>query len=128
MKVLSVNDPEFKKYGTVLDGYDFTGLIGAMEQSPVPDDVIYEPSVDYLEELPIAKEFEKKAYGELPIQIGFAMVIIICLMLLSITEALSLILLLLMQFLFSEFCRMLRLIIHMILRRWKHFLFLPEPV
>ena len=71
MKVLSVNDPEFKKYGTVLDGYDFTGLIGAMEQSPVPDDVIYEPSVDYLEELPIAKEFEKKAYGELPIQIGF---------------------------------------------------------
>lgn len=63
MKVLSVNDPEFKKYGTVLDGYDFTGLIGAMEQSPVPDDVIYEPSVDYLEELPIAKEFEKKAYG-----------------------------------------------------------------
>ena len=71
MKVLSVNDPEFKKYGTVLDGYDFTGLIGAMEQSPVPDGVIYEPSVDYLEELPIAKEFEKKAYGELPIQIGF---------------------------------------------------------
>ena len=50
MKVLSVNDPEFKKYGTVLDGYDFTGLIGAMEQSTVPDDVIYEPSVDYLEE------------------------------------------------------------------------------
>ena len=71
MEIKKVTDRSFRKYGRVLEGYDFTELIKAMEQAPLPDGVIYEPSVDYLEALPIAQEFKTRAYGELDVQIGF---------------------------------------------------------
>ena len=38
---------------------------------PVPEDVIYVPSVDELEALDVAKELQNRAYGGLPIQIGY---------------------------------------------------------
>ena len=71
MEIKKVTDPSFRKYGRVLEGYDFTELIKAMDKSPLPEGVIYEPSVDYLEALPIYEEFKIKAYGELDVQIGF---------------------------------------------------------
>lgn len=71
MQIKKVTDQAFRKYGRVLEGYDFTELIQAMEKAPLPEDVIYEPSVDYLEALPIAQEFKTKAYGELDVQLGF---------------------------------------------------------
>lgn len=71
MEIKKVTDPSFRRYGRVLEGYDFTELIKAMEQSPLPDDVIYEPSIDYLEALAICEEFKTKAYGELDVQIGY---------------------------------------------------------
>ena len=71
MEVLDIKDSRFKKYGRVLTGYDFTELCTAMEQSPVPEDVVYEPSVSYLEELPITEEFKDRAYGGLPVQTGY---------------------------------------------------------
>ncbi|MDD6327004.1 MAG: DUF4867 family protein [Eubacteriales bacterium] len=71
MEIKKVTDPAFRKYGRVLENYDFSQLIEAMEKSPLPEDVIYEPSIDYLESLPIAQEFKVRAYGELDVQVGF---------------------------------------------------------
>ena len=39
--------------------------------TPLPDGVIYEPSVDILEALPVKEKLETAYYGELPIQIGY---------------------------------------------------------
>ena len=71
MKIQKVTDPAFRKYGQVLEGYDFTGLIKEMKHTPVPEDVIYVPSVEELEALDIMKDLQNKGYGGLPIQIGY---------------------------------------------------------
>ena len=71
MKIQKVTDPAFRKYGQVLEGYDFTGLIKEMKHTPVPEDVIYVPSVEELEALDIMKDLQNKGYGGLEIQIGY---------------------------------------------------------
>ena len=71
MKIQKVTDPAFRKYGQVLEGYDFTGLIKEMKHTPVPEDVIYVPSVEELEALDIMKDLQNKGYGGLPGQIGY---------------------------------------------------------
>ena len=71
MKIQKVTDSAFRKYGKVLEGYDFTGLIKEMKHTPVPEDVIYVPSVEELEALDIMKDLQNKGYGGLPIQIGY---------------------------------------------------------
>ena len=71
MKIQKVTDPAFRKYGQVLDGYDFTGLIKEMKHTPVPEDVIYVPSVEELEALDVMKDLQNKGYGGLSIQIGY---------------------------------------------------------
>lgn len=71
MKIQKVTDPAFRKYGQVLEGYDFTGLIKEMKHTPVPEDVIYVPSVEELEALDIIKDLQNKGYGGLPVQIGY---------------------------------------------------------
>lgn len=71
MKIQKVTDPAFRKYGQVLEGYDFTGLIKEMKHTPVPENVIYVPSVEELEALDIMKDLQNKGYGGLPIQIGY---------------------------------------------------------
>lgn len=70
MTVKKVTDPAFKAYGRVITGYDFSGLLKAMEQTPLPEDVIYIPSLPEMEALPAAKELENGIYGQMPIQIG----------------------------------------------------------
>ena len=70
MTVRKVTDPAFKAYGRVITGYDFRGLLKAMEQTPLPEDVIYIPSLPEMEALPAAKELENGIYGQMPIQIG----------------------------------------------------------
>ena len=71
MKIQKVTDPAFGRYGQVLEGYDFTGLIKEMNHTPVPEDVIYVPSVEELEALDVMKDLQNKGYGGLPIQIGY---------------------------------------------------------
>ena len=71
MKTQKVTDPAFRKYGQVLEGYDFAGLIKEMKHTPVPEDVIYVPSVEELEALDIMKDLQNKGYGGLPVQIGY---------------------------------------------------------
>lgn len=71
MKIQSVADASFRKYGKVLEGYEFGALLKEMKHTPVPEDVIYVPSVEELEALDVAKDLQNKAFGGLPIQIGY---------------------------------------------------------
>ena len=71
MKILSVNDPEFRKYGRVIKGIDFSNIIKEMGNTPCPDDVVYVPSVKELEACPEYKQIAESLYGGMPIQIGY---------------------------------------------------------
>ena len=71
MKIQNVTDASFRKYGKVLEGYDFTALIREMKHTPVPENVIYVPSAEELESLDVARELQNKGYGGLPIEIGY---------------------------------------------------------
>lgn len=71
MKIQNVADASFLKYGKMLEGYDFSGLLKEMKHTPVPEDVIYVPSVEELEALDVAKKLQNKGFGGLPVQIGY---------------------------------------------------------
>lgn len=71
MKILKVTDPAFKRYGRVVENVDFSGLVEALKKTPIPADVVYEPSVEALESLPVMEELSRVVYGEMPIQIGY---------------------------------------------------------
>lgn len=71
MKIYEVTDAVFKKYGKVVEDIDFTGLTEALAKTPVPEGVVYEPSVEALEAEPVMEELSRVFYGEMPIQIGY---------------------------------------------------------
>ena len=71
MQIYKVTDERFRKYGKVIDYIDFAPLVDAMKKTPVPEDVVYEPSIPELENLSVAQEIKDRFYGELPIQIGY---------------------------------------------------------
>ena len=71
MEILSVNSPEFRKYGRVINNVDMTELVKAMKNTPVPEGVVYEPGDASLEALPVYKDISNICYGEMPIQIGY---------------------------------------------------------
>lgn len=72
MTIYDVTDEKFRKYGRIVKNVDFSGLVEALEQkTPVPEGVVYEPSVKELEALPVFAELRDKTYGESPIQIGY---------------------------------------------------------
>ena len=71
MKIYSVYDSEFKSYGKVLDGYDTTCLVKAMNTIPLPESgIAYEPSIPVLEATCLYGQFQNNAYGGMPIQLG----------------------------------------------------------
>lgn len=71
MKVLKVTDPEFKKYGHVINNVDLSELINAMASTPCPDDVVYVAGDPALEALEVSKKLQTVCFGELPIQVGY---------------------------------------------------------
>ena len=71
MKIQKVTDSAFKKYGKVVTEVSFTEILKEMENTPLPEDVVYVPSVKEMEDLPEAEEVCRKCYGGLPIQIGY---------------------------------------------------------
>jgi len=72
LEILSISDERFRKYGRVVQNIDFAPLVKALkEQTPIPEGVVYEPSIEALESLPVKDELQTKTYGELPIQIGY---------------------------------------------------------
>jgi len=68
--MLNVTDVAFKEYGRVLD-LDLQDLIRAMDMTPLPEDVIYEPSDKSLEMTSSYNVLAKSVYGDMPIQIGY---------------------------------------------------------
>lgn len=72
MTIQSVFDPSFSKYGQVLTGYDLTGLLDTLERvTPVPEGTEYFPEQSELMALPVCGELSDRAYGGMPIQIGW---------------------------------------------------------
>lgn len=71
IEIKKVTDAAFNKYGRIIKDYDCTELITKMGETPLPDDVIYVPSVLELESLSIGKEFTDSLFGGLPMQIGY---------------------------------------------------------
>lgn len=72
MEIKKVTDSAFRKYGRVVQGIDFGGLVEAIKkETPLPEGVAYEPSIAALEATDAAKELQKKTYGELPIEVGY---------------------------------------------------------
>ncbi len=72
MQIKKVTDPEFRKYGRVVNNVDFAPLIDALNaKTDITEGVVYEPSVEALEATPTFEELKRKTYGELDIQIGY---------------------------------------------------------
>ena len=71
MKIYSVFDAEFKPYGKVLEGYDVSELLAAMNRIALPESgTAYEPGIASLEACGIFPELRDRAYGGMPIQLG----------------------------------------------------------
>lgn len=71
MEIKKVTDAAFKKYGRVISHVDVAELVAALKETPIPADVVYDPSVESLEKLPVKEELSRVIYGEMPIQIGY---------------------------------------------------------
>jgi hypothetical protein len=73
VKIYSVFDEEFKTFGRVVKGYDFSSSIKFMkERTPIPEKGnVYYPSIPELENDPIYKKVKETLYGDMDIQIGF---------------------------------------------------------
>lgn len=70
--IKQITDEAFSKYGRVLTKYyDVTELLEKMESTPVPEDVVYAPSLEVLEEIPAAAAFTDSLFGGLPVQVGY---------------------------------------------------------
>ncbi len=71
MNFISVYSAEFKRYGQVLEGYDTTELVAAMNRIPLPDEgTAYQPSIASLEYCRIFGQFQNNEYGGMPVQLG----------------------------------------------------------
>lgn len=55
MQIKDISDKAFSAYGKVITGVNTAGILKEMERTPLPDDVIYVPSVPELEALPEAE-------------------------------------------------------------------------
>lgn len=72
MTIQSVFDDSFRVYGKVFSGFDVSGLVEAMLKTEAPGDaVVYYPSVEELEKLPVAETVKNSFFGELDMQIGY---------------------------------------------------------
>ncbi len=71
MVIQKVTDAAFRKYGRVISEIDFSELVAKLAETPLPEGVVYEPSVEILEALPVMEKMQTAYYGELPIQIGY---------------------------------------------------------
>ncbi|MGN1120543.1 MAG: DUF4867 family protein [Oscillospiraceae bacterium] len=72
MKIYSVLDKEFAPYGKVLEGYDSSALLKALDETtPLPDGVEYVMSEASLESVCLFGQLQNNAYGGMPIQLGW---------------------------------------------------------
>ena len=70
IKLYSIHNEEFKKYGVVID-MDASEIVKTCEELGLPDEgTSYTASVPELEASPNAEELKMKLYGGLPAQVG----------------------------------------------------------
>ncbi|MDD6134271.1 MAG: DUF4867 family protein [Selenomonadaceae bacterium] len=71
MKISSVKEKEFRPYGRVLP-LDVAGFVKTIKARPAvkKGEVVYEPSVQEFEDLPLYQELKDKTYGEQAIEFG----------------------------------------------------------
>ena len=67
----SVTDKEFKQYGRVLD-IDTADFVQAMlAKEPIKEGVVYDPSDEVLEKLPLYKQMQDEVFGGMEVEFGF---------------------------------------------------------
>lgn len=71
MIIKNITDQSFKKYGKILNNYNLDELLNVMQEVPIAEGVIYEPSVSKLENINIFNELKERHFGGLDIQIGY---------------------------------------------------------
>ncbi|MGN0644948.1 DUF4867 family protein [Gemmiger sp.] len=73
MKIHSVFDPAFKRYGQVVEGLPDTvaALLEALQKTPLPEGTGYVPEEPLLQSLPAAVELSEHCYGGMPVQLGW---------------------------------------------------------
>lgn len=70
--VLSVDAPEFRDYGCVLETLDAAEIIAVAKTIPNPESgSSYVPSEPKFEALPFARAMQAACFGELPAQVGY---------------------------------------------------------
>ena len=72
MNLLNCSDKEFKRYGFVVNSYDFTDLLKALDNTPCPkDSVVYSPEDSSLQNQPVSAQIQSNLFGGMPIQLGY---------------------------------------------------------
>ncbi len=73
MQIYSVFDPEFKRYGQIVDGMQETvnELLAVLQDAPQGVGVDYVPEYEPLQELPAMVEISEHCYGGMPVQLGW---------------------------------------------------------
>lgn len=72
MKIQNIESENFKRYGKVLSGYDFSELFSLLSKTEIPSDgIFYTGSSPKLEACREKEILEKRGFGAFPIQIGY---------------------------------------------------------
>lgn len=72
MKILPITDPSFQNYGQILEGYDLKELLATLDEvTPLPEGVEYVPEQPELMALKAAQELSDRAYGGMPVELGW---------------------------------------------------------
>ena len=71
MKICSVYDAEFARYGRVHSGIESEALLREMEKIPLPESgTAYEPSIAALEACETFADYRTSVFGGMPVQLG----------------------------------------------------------
>ena len=72
IKIQSIRDEGFRKYGRVISGIDWAPLLNQLKKTPCPSDsTVYVASDPELEKLEIFKVLQNREFGGLPIELGY---------------------------------------------------------
>ena len=71
MIILPVTDPAFGPYGRIVEGYPVEGILSALRQTPVPENVAYVPKLDSIHAAPDAETVGEALFGGMPFQLGY---------------------------------------------------------
>jgi len=72
MKIFNVTDPEFIPYGKIIEGYDVSAFVKALNVStPLPEGTDYVPEEKALQSLPEAEMLANTIFGGMPTQFGW---------------------------------------------------------